>query len=91
MCEKSILLPYGILAVVLFGIITESVVVVACFDRCIFAPWSSISGMFLLLGLGGLSIKYIKLILGLLILILLIVSPNRNLYLLSLLSSCFLQ
>ena len=66
-CEDSIVLPYGSLSVILFDIITGAIVVVACFARCIFAPESAMAIMFLLLGLGGVSIQFIELILGLLI------------------------
>ena len=48
MCEDSIILPYGSLAFISFGIITGAIVVVACFARCIFAPDSDIYGMLLL-------------------------------------------
>ena len=67
MCEDSIVLPYGILAVISFDIITGAILVLACFARCIFAPESAISSMLLLGGLCGVSIQFIKLILGLLI------------------------
>ena len=48
MCEDSIVIPYGILAVILFYIVTGEIVVVACFARCLFSPESLISSMFLL-------------------------------------------
>ena len=67
MCEESIVIPYDSLAVVSFGIITGDNVVVACFSRFIFAPESRIASMLLLGVLSGVSIKFIKLILGLLI------------------------
>ena len=67
MCEDSIVIPSGSLAVVLFRIITGAVVVVDCFAGCIFAPESAIDNMLFLGGLGGVSIQFIKIILGLLI------------------------
>ena len=78
MCEDSILVPYGILADVSVDINTGAILVVACFARCMFAPESAISSMLLLGGLGGSSKQFIKIILGLLILILFVVSPNRH-------------
>ena len=56
MCEDSIVLPSGSLAVISFDIITGAMVVVACFARCIFAPESAISNMLLLVVLSGVSI-----------------------------------
>ena len=53
MCEDSIVLPYGSLAVISFDIITGRIFVVACFARFIFAPESAIASMLLLVGLGG--------------------------------------
>ena len=47
MCEDLIVLPSGSITVISFGIITGTLLVVACFDRCIFAPESAISIMFL--------------------------------------------
>ena len=76
MCDDSILLPYGTLAVMLFLIITGAIVVVACFARFIFAPVSAIASVFILGELGGFPIQFIKLVLGLLIEILLIIAPN---------------
>ena len=89
-CEDSIVLPYGILAIISFDIITVGIVVVNFFPRCISAPESAIASMLLLGGLGGISIQFIKLILGLLISILFIASPNRRLQLFSFPSSLFL-
>ena len=45
MCEDSIVLSSGSLAIISVDIITGAIVVVACFDRCIFAPESAISSM----------------------------------------------
>ena len=78
-CDDSIVLPYGILAVVSFDIMAEVIVVVDCLDRCIFAPRSEISIKYLLVESGGVPILLIKIILGLLILILFIIAPNRHL------------
>ena len=54
------------------------IVVVACFARCIFAPEFAIPSVFLLGDFGGVPIKFIKLVFVLLILILLIISPNLH-------------
>ena len=78
MCEESIVIPSSILDVISFYIITGAILVVDFFAGCIFAPDSSIASMLLLVGLGGVSIKFIKLILGLLISILLTATPNRH-------------
>ena len=47
MCDDSIVLLSGIIAVILFGIITGAIVVVACFASCIFSPESAIDSLFL--------------------------------------------
>ena len=47
-CDVSVLIPYGSLAVILFDIMTGSIVLVACFNRCIFAPKSAIVRLFLI-------------------------------------------
>ena len=52
-CKDYIVLPSCSLSVILFDIIIGSIVVVACFDRCIFAPESAIAIMLLLEILGG--------------------------------------
>ena len=80
MCEYSIVLPYGSLYVISFVIIAGDIVVVAFFNRYIFSPESAISSILLQVVLGGLTIQFIKIILGLLISILLIITPNRNLH-----------
>ena len=80
MCEESIVLSSGSHAIVLSDSITGAIVVVDCFTRCIFAPDSVIDSMLLLGGLGGVLIKYIKLIVGLLIPILPIIAHNPHLY-----------
>ena len=67
MCEDSIVIPSGSLAVLSFDIITGGTVVVACFSRCIFAPESVVASIFLLGLLCGVLIQFIKLILGLLV------------------------
>ena len=90
MCEDSTVLPFGILDVISFEIITGDIIVVACFDRCIFAPESAIDIMLLLGGLSGVSIQFIKLILGLLISFLFIAAPNHHLHPFYLLPSLFL-
>ena len=58
---------------------TRVIVVLACFRRFIFAPESTIFNVFLIGEFGGVLIQFIKLTMGLLILILLIVAPNRHL------------
>ena len=78
MCEDSIVLPSGSLAVISFYIIKVSIVVVDCFVRCIFSPESTISRMLLLGEFYGVPIQFIKLILGLLTSILFIISPNHH-------------
>ena len=74
-CDESIVLPSGSLSVMLFEIMTGAIVVVACFSRCIFVTESTFASVFLLGQFGGVSINFIKLILGLLISILLIIAP----------------
>ena len=74
------MLPFVSLALILTDIITGAILVVACFARCIFAPKSAIDSMLLLGGLGGVSIQFIKQILGLLILILFVFAPNLHLH-----------
>ena len=49
MCEDSIVISCGSLAVISFGIIKGAIVVEACFARCILAPESEIA-RFLKLG-----------------------------------------
>ena len=90
MCEDSIIIPSVSLAVISFGIIIGTILVVACFSRCIFAPESTIASIFLLGEFGGAPIQFTKLILGLLISILLIIAPNRHLRPFSLLLGLFL-
>ena len=80
MCDDSIVIPSCRLYVVSFEIMTGTIVVADFFDRCIFAPESSISSLVLLGEFGGFPIQFIKLVLGLLISILFIISPNRHLY-----------
>ena len=67
MCEDSIVLPYSSLAVISFHIITGFILVVASFSGCIFVPDSAIDKMLLIGESGGVPIKLIKNILGLLI------------------------
>ena len=55
-CVDSLVLPYGSLDFILFSIFTGSIVGAACLARCIFAPESVISSMFVIFGLGGVSI-----------------------------------
>ena len=71
-------IPSGSLAVVLFYNMPGDIIDVASFSGWIFAPESAISSVYFLGELGGVPIILIKLILGVLILILFIVSPNRN-------------
>ena len=80
----------GGLSTILFGIITGDSVVVACFDRCTFAPESEIASVLILGELSGGLIKFIKLILWLLISILLIIAPNCHLHPFSIPTSFFL-
>ena len=47
-CDKSIVLPSVRIYVMLFEIMTGDIVLVACFDRCIFAPESAAVSVFLL-------------------------------------------
>ena len=61
-----------------FDIITGAVVFVAFFTISVFTSESEISSMCLLVELGGFLILLIKLILGVLILILFLVSPNPH-------------
>ena len=84
MSVDSIVLPSGSIDYISFSIITGAIVGVACLARCIFAPESAIASMLILFGLGGVSIKLIKLILGLLISILLTIASNRHLHTFSL-------
>ena len=77
-CEDSVVLPSGILAVISFDIITGAIVGLACFARCIFAPESVIAIMLLLRLLGRVSIKFIKMVLGILIFMLLSIVPNYH-------------
>ena len=48
MFDDSIVLPYGSFDVISFEIMNGNVLVVACFDRCIFAPESEIARISLL-------------------------------------------
>ena len=89
-CEDYIFLPSVSLAAISFEIITEVIVVVACFARCIFAPEYDIASMLLLGGLGGVPIQYVKLIVGLIISILFIAAPNCHSHPFSLPPSLFL-
>ena len=73
----SIVIKSGSLALISLSIITGAIVGVSCLDMFIFAPESVIASMLVLVGLGGVSIQFTKLILGLLILILLSIAPNR--------------
>ena len=90
MCEDYIVLPSGSLAVISFASITGAIVVVDCFDRYILSPESVIDIMLSLGGLSGVSIQFIKLILGLLISFLFIAAPNHHLHPFYLLPSLFL-
>ena len=73
-----------------FEIITGSIVGMAWLARCIFAPESEIASVYLLVELGGIPTLLIKLILGVLILILFIIAPNRNSHPFSMPPSLFL-
>ena len=79
-CNNSIVLPYDSLAVMSFEIMTRAIVVVACFARCIFSPESEFSSILLIGYFGGVPIQFIKLILGLLITILLMITPKLHLH-----------
>ena len=76
-CEDSIVLPSGSLVFIALSIIIGSIVWMACLARCIFSPEPAIAIMVVLVGLGGVSMWFIKLILGLLLLILLSIASNR--------------
>ena len=60
MGDDSIMLQYGSLSVMSFEIMTGAIVLVACFSRCIFAPDSAISSMFLLGEFGGVPIQLLN-------------------------------
>ena len=45
-CEDSIVLPYGSLSGILYDNIIGGVLVVDCFDGCIFTPESAIASVF---------------------------------------------
>ena len=62
------MLSYGSLDIMSFGIMTVTIIVVAFFSRCIFAPESAIASVFLLRESGGVPILLVKLVLGLLFL-----------------------
>ena len=47
-CDHSIVLPSGSIDVLSFEIVTGAIIVLACFDRCIFSPESVIVSAFLL-------------------------------------------
>ena len=81
---NSIVVPYGSLTFISLSIISGAIVGVACLVRRIFAPETVIASILVLFGLGGVSIWFVKLILGLLILILLSIAPNRQLHSISL-------
>ena len=59
-------------------IMTGAIIGVACLDRCMGVTGSEIASLYLLGEVGGVPILFIKLILGLLILILFIISPNHH-------------
>ena len=61
-CVDSIVLPSVIIDFISLSIITGAIVGVACVARCIFVPDSAIASMLVLVGLGGVSIGFIKLI-----------------------------
>ena len=84
------MLPSGSLAVISFEIIIGDILVEACFAMRILAPESVITSMLLLGVSGGVSIKLIKLILGLIFSILFITASNRHLKPFLFLTSLFL-
>ena len=90
MCDDSIVIPYDSIAVNSFEMITGYISVVACFSRYIFAPESAIYSMFLQEEFGGVPIHFIKLFLGLLLSILLVITPNCHSHPFSLLPGRFL-
>ena len=59
---------------------TGVIVVETCLARCIFTPESAMASMCLLVELGGVPILLIKPSLGVLVLILVIIAPNRHLH-----------
>ena len=87
-CVYSIVLPYGSLVFILISIIIGAIVGVSCIARCIFAPESAISSMLVLVELSGELIWFIKIVLGLLILILLFIALYRHSHPFSLSSLC---
>ena len=79
-CDDFIVLPSDSLDVMPFKIMTGDIVGVAWLYICMFTHESEIDSVCLLGELVGVSILLIKLILGLLILILFIIAPNRHLH-----------
>ena len=73
-----------------FDIMTAAIVVVACFARFIFTLESAIAILLLLGEFCGVPILIINLILGLLLLVSLMIAPNRHAYTFSLPPSSFL-
>ena len=76
--DDSIVLPSDSLFVISFENMTWDIVGVGCFDKYMFAPESAIASVYLLRELGWVPVLLIKLILGVLILILFIIAPNRH-------------
>ena len=76
--DGSVVLPYGSLAVMLFGTIMGEIVGVASFYRWMFAPESLIACGYSLGELVGVLILLIKIILRVLILILFLITPKHH-------------
>ena len=72
------MITYGILSFISFGIITEGIFGAACLVRFMFAPKYAIYSVYSLGYLCGAPILLIKLILGLIILILFVISPKNH-------------
>ena len=89
-CDDSVVIPSGSLAVMSFEIMFRAIVLVACFPICILAPDSTIASVFLLGEFGGVPIHFINLIFALLNSILLIIAYNHHLHPFLLLPSLFL-
>ena len=77
-CVDYIVLPSGNLDFISLSITTGAIVGVACLARCILSPEYAIDIMLVLVGLGEVSIWFIKIVLGLPILLLLTIYPNRH-------------
>ena len=75
-CDDFVVIPYGILAEMVFDIITGAISGVTSFARWMFTPESEITSIYFLGELGGFLILLIKLVLSVLILVLFVITPN---------------